>query len=504
MTFSDPQAVVTTDVIVIGTGFSGLGLAVKLKEQGRDFIILERAAEVGGTWRDNTYPGAACDIQSHLYSYSFRPNPNWSRVYATQPEILQYLQSIAREDGIYPYVRFNSNVTSAVWDEDAEVWNVTTSTGVYQAPALVSAAGHLSDPVYPEISGIEKFTGKLFHSARWDHSVEFTGKLVGVIGTGASAIQIVPEVARTARHLTVFQRSAPYIIPRRDYVYTEAEKGMFGRVPETAQHVRDDLFWGNESRFPQRRRVPAFIEHIESAARNHLSAQISDPQLRAELTPDYEIGCKRILISNDYYPTLCLPHVDIETSGIDHIDATGIVTKDGEHIDLDILIVATGFEASKLPIADVVRGRDNKVLADAWATGGNAFACTTVSGFPNLLMMLGPNTGLGAGSILYMVETQITYICEALDYIASNNAIIEPDMRAQRDYVESIYQRSEGTVWIDGGCSSWYLHPRSQKLTTLWPDFMSQFRRENGAFTISGYLTDHRRTAELDLQGTTA
>ena len=486
---SNVADVIDTEIIIVGTGFSGLGLAVSLRRAGkRDFILLERGNDVGGAWRDNTYPGAACDIQSHLYSYSFRPNPNWSRVYAPQPEIWKYLQDTATEEGVRPHIRFNENVLAADWDDEEGVWFVRTTAGSYRARVLVSAAGHLSDPAYPDIPGLDSFAGDLFHSAEWDHDVPTEGKRIGVIGTGASAIQIVPEMQKVASRLAVFQRTAPYIIPRRDYVYSNAEKGMFARVPETAQDLRDDLFWGNESRFPQRQQVPAFIEQISALALDHLAAQVADEALRGRLTPDYEIGCKRILISNDYYPAIQQPNVDLVTSGIARIDETGVVTSAGEHIDLDILIVATGFEAAELPIAKAIRGRDGTLLADHWRDGGVAYACATVSGFPNLFVMLGPNTGLGAGSMIYMVETQTDYIQQGADYIIENEVIIEPDALAEDAYVQSIYKRAEGSVWLAGGCVSWYLHPRSGKLTTIWPDFMTQFRIENGTFSDESYV----------------
>ncbi len=477
-----------TAVLIIGSGFSGLGMAVNLKREGKhDFLVLERAADVGGTWRDNTYPGAACDIQSHLYSYSFKPNPRWSRVYAPQPEILEYLRSTAREEQILAHIRFGAAVERACWHEDRKIWVVQTPVGVFEAPVLISAAGHLSDPSYPDIPGISTFQGQIFHSAQWDHEADWSGKRVGVIGTGASAIQIVPQLARTAGRLTVFQRSAPYIIPRRDHVYSEAEQGMFERFPEAMQELRDELFWGNESRFPQRRQVPAFIEMIRGMAVNHLQSQIPQQELRKKLTPHYAIGCKRILISNDYYPSLMQSNVDLETAGIERIDETGVILKNGEKVELDLLVVATGFEATELPIAELIHGVDGQSLAQKWKNGGYAFACTTVSGFPNFFFMLGPNTGLGAGSMIFMIETQINYIREGANYVLERGVVAEPDAQAEIDYTDSIQRRSQGTVWVSGGCSSWYLHPTSGKLTALWPDFMSQFRKENGSFSAEGY-----------------
>lgn len=491
------ELLTTTDVIIVGTGFSGIALGTTIARQGdRTFVMLERADDVGGTWRDNDYPGAACDIQSHLYSYSFRPNPEWSRVYADQAEILAYLKSTADDEGLLPHIRFDSEVLRADWSASEGHWRVETPHGLHIARALVTASGHLSDPSYPDIPGFDEFEGVVFHSARWNHDYDWGDKRVGVIGTGASAIQIVPELAKTATRLTVFQRSAPYVIPRKDRVYTAAEKGMFRRLPETAQALRDELFWANEARFPQRRGVPSFINEIAKSANDHREASVTDPVLLAKLTPSYEIGCKRVLISNDYYPTLALDHVDLETDGIASVDATGIVTHDGRHIDLDMIVVATGFEATDLPISHRIFGSGGAVLADHWAEGGSAFACTTVSGFPNLFVMLGPNTGLGAGSIIYMVETQATYIAEGLDFICDQKVRIEPDPDVEREYVASIDRRAQGTVWLTGGCKSWYLHPKSGRLTTLWPDFMSRFRAENGRFSPEGYIVTMAEAGE--------
>ena len=492
---NDDAVLSQSDVIIVGTGFAGLGIATALKRSGRtSFVMLERADGVGGTWRDNTYPGAACDIQSHLYSYSFRPNPDWSRVYATQPEILAYLQKTAADEGLTPHIHFGADVTDARWDASGEVWRVQTARGTHVARALVTATGHLSDPKMPAVPGLEDFPGELFHSAQWNHDVSFEGRRVGVLGTGASAIQVVPELAKTAARLTVFQRSAPYVIPRRDHIYTEAEKGMFRKLPATAQAVRDGLFWGNEARFPQRQQVPKFVDEIRTKALQHLNQQVQDPDLLEKLTPDYEIGCKRILIANDYFPALAQPNVDVLVGGVERIEGSTVITADAA-VDLDVLVCCTGFEAVDLPIAQRITGRDGVLLADRWSRGGQAYACTTVAGFPNLFVMLGPNTGLGAGSIIYMVETQISYIEQALRYLDETDSVIEIPQELEDQYVSSIDARAVGTVWTSGGCSSWYVDQRSGRLSTLWPDFMSQFRSENGTFNPSVYQIATRSAA---------
>lgn len=476
------------DVVIVGSGFSGLGLAVTLaRTEDISFTVLERANNIGGTWRDNTYPGAACDIQSHLYSYSFAPNPDWSRVYATQPEILAYLHDVAEKENVLPHIHFNAEMTEATWDEVDSIWTVTSTAGIFRTRVLVTASGHLSDPKMPDTPGINDFAGKIFHSARWDHDVNLTGKRIGVVGTGASAIQVIPEIAKSANKLTVFQRSAPYIIPRNDREYTDAEKGLFRKFPDAAQELRDELFWGNESRFPQRRQVPAFIDQIKDTALTHLKNQVTDPELYHKVLPDYEIGCKRILISNDYYPALSKENVDLKSVSVEQVTESGVITADGDHVELDALVLCTGFEASDLPIAYRISGRDGRKLSEHWSTGGKAFACTTVSGFPNLFVMLGPNTGLGAGSIIYMVETQIQYIQQAISFIKAELAVLEISTEVEDAFIDSVEERSRGTVWTEGGCASWYVDPRSNRLTTLWPDFMSEFRAENGTFSPDPY-----------------
>jgi cation diffusion facilitator CzcD-associated flavoprotein CzcO len=486
-------------VAIIGSGFAGLGLATMLKRRGEhSFVVLERAGDVGGTWRDNDYPGAACDIQSHLYSFSFRPNPNWSRVYAEQPEILRYLKDTAMEEGILPHLRFGAEVLEARWDDDERRWVITTATGSVTAEVLVAASGHLSDPKVPNFPGLAEFGGDIFHSARWDHTVPLQGKRVAVVGSGASAIQIVPAIAELVDELTVFQRSAPYVIPRNDHEYSSAERGMFARLPETAQELRDELYWGNEARFPQRRGVTAFVDRVQATALGHLAAQVPDAQLRALLTPDYAIGCKRILISNDYYPTLARENVHLETNGIDHFTQSGVVTSAGDEIPVDAVIMSTGFQATDLPIAHRIRGRDGKLLSDAWSHGGEAFATTSIHGYPNLFIMNGPNAGLGAGSIIFIVESQIDYIMGALDYMTEQSIeSLEATAEAQRRFVEDVQRRAQGTVWVSGGCSSWYLDPRNGHLTTLWPDFMSRFRRENGVFRPDGYRENRAALAPM-------
>lgn len=485
------------EYLIIGTGFAGIAMGAQLKRSGRhDFLILERAGDVGGTWRDNHYPGAACDVPSHLYSFSFRPNPTWSRIFSPQAEIQQYLRDTAEEEGLLEQIRFGRELVGADWDEATAEWVVRTSDGTFAARFLITATGHLSDPKYPDIAGLDQFDRPIFHSATWDDSLDLTGLRVGVIGSGASAIQIVPEMAKVASELVVFQRSPAYITPRHDRAYSKAEQRAFARAPELIEELRSELFWANEARFVERQAVPRLLEEVSQVALDHLGAQVSDPELRAKLTPEYRIGCKRILKSNDFYPALTEQHVTLETTGIDHAEAGAIVHVDGTRHELDVLVLATGFEAADLPIAHRITGRDGILLADQWQTGMQAYATTAVHNFPNLFIMNGPNSGLGHNSIIYIIEVQVEYIAAALDYTdAQGLTAIEVTREAEDAYAENLDQRSQGTVWLTGGCENWYVDPRNGRLTTVWPDFSHAFREENATFVPDAYRVVH--AAEL-------
>ncbi|WP_321927576.1 flavin-containing monooxygenase [Paraburkholderia guartelaensis] len=478
-----------TDVIVIGTGFSGLGMAWQLcRHADTSFVVLERAGDVGGAWRDNHYPGAACDQPSHLYSLSFRLNPDWPSVFSSQPAILDYLRSVAREEGILPYIRFNEDVKEARWNTNARHWVVRTGENVYRGRFLISAAGLLSDPKLPAIRGLEHFTGDLFHSARWNHDTPLDGKRVGVIGTGASAIQVIPEVAKIAGQLTVFQRSAAWIVPRPDRDFTAEEKGMFRKFPETMKELRASIFWENEERYAQRAAVPSLLAKASAVATKHLEGQVTDPELRRKLTPDYEIGCKRILKSSDFYPAICRSNVNLVTDGIDHVEASSVITVDGTRHDLDALVLCTGFEATELPISRKIFGTHGQSLSARWRTGAEAFATTSVSGFPNFFILGGPNTGIGHNSQVYMFEAQIQHVMRAFKHVASSGqSTIEVRKEAEDRFRESIASRAATTVWMTGGCTAWYVDPRSGRLTTLWPDYSHVFQDEISPFNPQDY-----------------
>ena len=476
--------------LVVGAGFAGLGTAIKLDEHGfSDFLVLDRGDSVGGTWRDNTYPGAACDVPSQLYSFSFAPNAEWSSSFSPQPEIQAYLERTARESGVLDRFRFGVTVQDIVWDEDALVWHVSTSAGDVVADVVVSGSGGLSEPKLPEIEGIDAFGGEIFHTAQWNHDYDLTGKRVAVIGTGASAIQVVPEIAKQVSHLDVYQRTAPWVMPRKDRAYGQLEKLGFRYLPLFQKAYRTGIYWGRETFVPAFTVSPKIAAPAKKLARQNIARGISDPELRERVTPNFEIGCKRILISNDYYPALDSEHVDLVTDGITRITATGIVTADGVEREVDAIVVATGFYTTEQPIAQHIKGRDGRTLADAWSEHGMAaYKGTTISGFPNLFQIAGPNTGLGHSSMVFMIETQIGYIVSALQQMGEREiAAVEPRPAAQRAWNDDLQQRMKRTVWSTGGCASWYLDAHGRN-TTLWPRTTFKFRELLRSFDLDQYV----------------
>jgi len=476
-------------VLVVGAGFGGLATAIRLQESGeRDFLVVERGDDVGGTWRDNTYPGAACDVPSQLYSYSFAPNPEWSRSFSPQPEIQAYIQEVADQSGTLDRFRFRTNVDELRWDEAAHRWEVRTSAGTLTADVVVSAAGALSDPKSPDIPGFDSFQGEVFHSARWNHDYDLTGKRVAVIGTGASAIQIVPEIAPKVGRLDVYQRTAPWVIPRNDRDYTEVEKRAFHRLPGVQRLYRTAIYWGREMYVPAFTKVPKLAWPAKQLALLNIRRGISDPELRRKVTPDYRIGCKRILISNTWYPALDRDNVDLVTDGIKELTPSGIVTKDGTEREVDAVIVATGFHTTDLPIAEQIVGRGGVRLSDHFAEHGmQAYKGTTVNGFPNLFFVVGPNTGLGHSSMIFMIESQTAYVADAVRKMKQRAvASLEPKADAQRRFVDDLQDRMQQTVWSAGGCASWYLDSHGRNVT-LWPRATFTFRRQLAAFDPDAY-----------------
>ncbi len=482
------------DVIIIGTGFAGLGMATRLKRESKQsFLVLERAATVGGTWRENTYPGAACDVPSHLYSFSFRPNPEWSRMFAPGPEILAYLKKMAEDEHLLEHIRFNTPMTEAHWDPVAKSWLVRSNDLVFRSRFLVTGTGHLADWRLPAIPGIKDFSGEIFHSASWRHDVSLEGKRVGVVGTGASAVQIVPEVAKYASQLVVFQRTPSYVIPRKDLIYSEGQKGTFRRDQSSMAGFRESLFWLLESEFIKRLGDPHFVAEATDMAAKHLVSQVSDPALRAKLTPDYQFGCKRVLLSDTFYPTLSLPHVVLEDAALTSVNGATVGSASGNEYELDILIFATGFETTNPPYASLIHNGDGTTLAQQWSTGMQAFATTSVHNFPNLFILNGPNTSLGHNSMVYIIEAQIDYVAGALEFAESSHVdVLEITPEAEARFVTEVDAASAKTVWIEGGCQSWYVDPRSGRLTLTWPGDARSFRERNSTFVAEPYRLEER------------
>lgn len=482
-----------TRIAIIGTGFSGLGMAIKLKEsQEHDFRIFEKEGGIGGTWRVNHYPGCACDVQSHLYSFSFEQNPEWTRMFAPQKEIRGYLEHCADKYGLHPHIHLNTGLAQATWDEDEQIWRLKDEHGKrYTADVVISGMGGLSIPSYPNIQGVERFKGKAFHSQDWDHDYDLKGKRVAVIGTGASAIQFVPEIQKEAGQVYLHQRSAPWIMPKPDRAITERERNLFRRLPLAQDLQRKAIYWMLESRVLPMVISPKVLKVAKLMAKRHIRSQISDPALREKVTPDYEIGCKRILLSNNYYPALDQPNVDVVTDGIREITETGIVTEDGTHREVDAIIYGTGFKAGDPVPHGLVSGRNGQDLQQLWRDGPEAYKGSCVAGFPNFFMIMGPNTGLGHNSMVYMIESQIQYALDAINTMKQDNiATVEVDEKAQMQYNKRLQGKLGGSIWNDGGCTSWYLHPKTGKNVALWPGFTFLFRQQTRQFDRQAFALE--------------
>jgi len=478
----------TDHVLIIGTGFAGLGMAIRLKQSGfHDFTILEQAPSLGGTWRDNTYPGAACDVPSPLYSFSFEPNPRWSRLFAPQKEILDYLEHCADKYGIRDHIRFGCGVRRAVFDEKSGLWEVRTSDGqTLRARALVAGCGGLSKPSFPDIPGLKDFQGKVFHTARWDHGHALDGQRVAVIGTGASAIQVVPAIASKVASLKLFQRTPPWIIPKPDPSFSARTQQVFAQVPFVQALTRTFIYWLLEAFALGFVIDPRLMKPRQNQALGYLARAVKDPALREKLTPKYTIGCKRILFTNDYFPAVQRENVEVVTDTIDRIVPHGVVTKDGVTRDVDVLVLATGFQASEACAPFEVIGCDGRNLDQTWRNGAEAYLGTTVSGFPNFFTIVGPNTGLGHSSMVFMIESQVAYILSALQRMRRDSLDrVEVRPEVQRQYNDKLHARFPRTVW-NSGCVSWY-RTKSGKNTTLWPGFTFEFRRRTRRFDVENY-----------------
>lgn len=473
-------------VAIVGAGFGGLGAAIVLDRAGiADTLVLERGDDVGGVWRDNTYPGCACDVQSHLYELSFAPNPGWTRRYPRQPEIREYLRAVARDFGVAPRVRFRTVVRESRWDDAARHWRIATSTGDVTADWLVSAAGGLSEPRIPDVPGRDTFAGPSFHSAQWRHDVPLAGRRVAVIGTGASAVQFVPELQRVAAHVTVLQRSAPWVVPRRDRAIPAFWRAAYRAVPALAR-LRRLAVWAQrevQGNVLRHLGLNAVMEHY---VRWVLRRAVADPALRARLTPSFRLGCKRILLSDDWYPALQQPNVTVAPGAVE-VRPEGVVDADGALHRADVLVWGTGFRVTDVPAAEQVYGRDGRSLSATWEGSPKAHLGTMVAGFPNLFLLQGPNTGLGHTSVLLMIEGQLAFIADAVRWADTHGRrTIEPTPGAQAAFVAEMDRRLATTVWNRGGCRSWYLDATGRN-STLWPAGTPEFRRRLRRFRPEGF-----------------
>jgi cation diffusion facilitator CzcD-associated flavoprotein CzcO len=478
-------------IAIIGAGFSGLGMAYYLKQAGlTDFTIYEKAADLGGTWRENTYPGAGCDIPSHLYSFSFDPHYPWSTAYGPQREILDYLQQLARKHDLLRHIRFNREVAGAQFDEARGSWQLRFTDGEKaEARALITGVGQLHRPGFPDIPGRERFKGRSFHSARWEHDFDYAGKTVASIGTGPSAIQYVPELAKTVKQLHVFQRSPAWCIHKIDRAYTAPERWLLKHWPWTHTLDRLRIFW--------------YVEFVASVIQKNalfhglstrlvklihwilLRINVPDPALRAKLTPDFPVGCKRLLLSNDWFKTLAQPNVELVTDAITAIDETGVVTADGRHRAVDAIVYGTGFTATQFLVPMQIIGRGGASLHELWKSGAQAYLGINVADFPNFFMLYGPNTNLGIGTIIFMLERQQRYVVKCLELLRARKLRwLEVQAAAQRAYHEEMEQRSQGLVYL-GGCKSWYLTDGHN--TQNWVGYMTEYGRRLRQPELSHY-----------------
>jgi cation diffusion facilitator CzcD-associated flavoprotein CzcO len=466
------------NVVIAGSGFSGLGAAIRLKQEGfDDLVIFERSHEVGGVWRDNSYPGAACDVESHLYSFSFAPNPRWSHAFSRQPEIFAYLRECAHTYGLLKDIRFNTSVKEAAWDQASQRWVIETTAGTVTANFFIPAIGLLSEPQLPNIPGLDRFQGRMFHSARWQHDYDLTGRKVAVIGTGASAVQFVPEIQPKVEKLLLFQRTPAWVLPRWDEEFSEQQKARYESMPLLQKLVRGSIYLRRELFVLGFRNPNVMRQLVERFALRYLEQTVTDPVLRQKLTPNFRIGCKRILITAGYLPALTQPNVDVITHGIREVRERSIVTDDGVEHPVDTIIFGTGFHVMDVPFADHVRGREGRTLSEVWAGSPAAHLGTMIAGFPNLFFLMGPNTGLGHTSVLLMLESQLNIVLGALQHLRKRKlSALEPLQAAQDRFFAWVQNDAKGTVWTAGGCASWYLDANG-KLTSLWTRTTWAFRK---------------------------
>ena len=477
------------DVAIIGSGFGGMGAAIRLRKAGiTNIAIFERATDVGGTWRDNQYPGCRCDVASNLYLFSFAQNPSWTNSFSFQPEIWRYLQNVADKFNLRPLIKFNHDVNDISFNHESKLWTVSTNHGATEACSVILATGGLAEPRLPDIAGIDSFAGPMMHTSRWDSSVDLAGKHVGIIGTGASAVQVIPEIAPIVGHLDVFQRNAVWVVPHLGHPVKERTRRLFRLLPFAQRLERFYEYWTRELRVLAFVKDPSKMEKAENGSKMFLAAQVPNAELRAKLTPNYRIGCKRITISNTYYPTFNRENVQLTTEGISAIEPTGIRTNDGQLHELDVLILATGFYVAENPMGEKVHGVNGETLSASFAGDLPNYKGTSFPDFPNFFMLGGPNTSLGHSSIVFMHESQLNYVVKTLKFALRKSALVEPTLHASKQWSDEIEAKTKTTIW-GTGCTSWYLNKNGQN-TVVWPDFTFKFRKATRRFE----KTDHQIT----------
>lgn len=479
------------EVIVLGGGFAGLGAAIKLREAGiTDFLLLEKAGELGGVWRENTYPGCACDVPSALYSYSFAPNPSWSRVFAGQAEIKRYLQRTAEQHGVLPHVRFHHEALSSHWSDADGCWIIRTTAGEFRARFAIMACGPMHEPVYPDVPGLKEFAGEIFHSARWRHDLDLRGKRVAVIGTGASAIQFVPEIQPLVGKLTVFQRTPHWVLPKMDQTLPPLVQRLFKRLPLTQMALRGAVF-GIFETLNGGMQSKAAMKQFQRLGVYNLRRAIKDPELRRKLTPNYIIGCKRVLQSNDWYPALAQQNVEVVASGLREVRGKTLIAADGSSREVDVIILGTGFEIAEPPIAKRVHGRDGRSMAEVWAGSPQGYMGTMVAGCPNGFLMFGPNIAVSSSAFL-IIEAQLAYIMDALKQArAQGITTIEPDPVRIAEFNDRVQEALKDTVWNTGGCTSYFIDSNGRN-STVWPWTTLEMRRQLSRFKLDEYLINQQ------------
>lgn len=481
------------EIAIIGAGFAGIGAGIRLATQNdHSFVIFERASSVGGTWRDNTYPGCACDIPSFLYSYSFEPNPDWSRNFSRQPEIWEYLKHCTEKYKLTSKIRFNTAITGIRFDEQAGLWEINDNQGnLTRARVVISGAGPLNEPFYPKLANRSSFEGTSWHSMNWNHDFNLKGKRVAVIGTGASAIQFVPQIASQVDQLYVFQRTPPWIAPKPDEQITDQTKERFRKYPWYQRMWREFIYWFLEYRGRSQYSQNSMRKKRTREAIDHLNNSVKDPELRKKLTPDYELGCKRVLISEDYYPAIQQPNVALITGGVSGLTPGGVVAQDGSVYEVDAIIYGTGFQTTQFSHMYDIQGMQGRNLIEEFNNkGGEAYYGVAVSGFPNFFFLVGPNSGLGHNSIIHIIESQLNYVLDYLKYLRKTATKAEYfDLKAeqQSSFNKRIQKELANMVWNTGGCNSYYLKDRNGKNTSIWPGSTVAFRKQTKKIDINNY-----------------